>query len=137
MRRGIVFEGAVSLGALLQVVANLGLVLRLAVCVGANGHLAVESILSAGCCTRHPGVAAGLAAADADGPCGCTDVPLIQPQAARRAPDERGVEAASVAVALPAPAVGALRVSNAGVEPRGPMLPRPDLLARRFVVFLV
>jgi hypothetical protein len=124
----------------LQLVVSFGLGVSSVLCVGDDGHFAIESAIAGDCCADPvvAGATAKVAAhRSATEACDCTDTPLLQPMLDRRAPTERQVHAAT-AHRLP-PSAGAT-----GPRPHGCSLaavpPRSvgaDLAALRSIVLLV
>jgi hypothetical protein len=135
MRRGPAHTNAAWLCVAVYLVLSVG-VSDLVLCVGKEGHVAIESRFAEDCCddARGAGDSRRLEAADA---CECVDASLLQPAA--------GVRTARGAPALPVIVVAALGSFPVVTEPLLTTHPRvvnarhgsPPLRALRTVVLVV
>jgi hypothetical protein len=133
MRRGRPHRHAVWLCVALHLFLTLGMASGLVLCVGRDGHAAVESRFAEDCCADE---AAGERAERLTRvSCVCTDAPLLQPAA------ERGgapaVALPPLASVIPPPAADPVRAVARGLPPPSSGSSGPPLRALRTVVMLL
>jgi hypothetical protein len=126
---------AAALAAAVPLFLSVALSSVLVLCSGAQGHVAVESVLADDCCGEEPAHDTGAAEAWTPDCGGCVDVPLRTGSAVRppRPPDPAPRAAlAPPSVPAPPPATALCAAARAASA-----APEPALRARRSVVLLV
>jgi len=135
MRPGHLHSSAAWLCLAVYLSLNVG-VSGLVLCIGKEGHVAIESRFAEDCCDDEGGASATLRIEARDA-CDCTDASLLQPAAGMRVSSGLVLPGTT----LPLPNATAHVEAGLSCAPRGddvrPACVSPPLLARRTIVLLV